>query len=137
MSGVRDLLQLGLAAANLAAARPERLQVRSWTRAAIVGASVGMCAIVGTGCLLTSIWIYAIPYVGPSGAPLVVAAVLLVAATAMVAVTRQLAAPPPAVAKPAVDPALLLAEAARLTRAHQAPMLLAALIAGLELGKRA
>ncbi len=94
-------------------------------------------AIGAVGCISASVWIYALPLVGPVGAPLVVAGLLLViglAAFLAPRLGREPVVPPPPV--PAITPELVLAEATHLLRDHKLPVLLGALLVGLSEGTK-
>ena len=79
-----------------------------------------LCAIAAAGCLLAALWLYAIPFVGLAGAPLVVAGALLLAAAGALAVANRLRRPQPTPANPGGTMA----------------MLIAALVAGIAAGAR-
>jgi hypothetical protein len=82
-------------------------------------ALAGMCMAVAVGCALAALWLAAVPWVGPAGAPLVVAGVMLAAGLIALAVASRLRQPPPA--PPKVDATSLV---------------LAALMAGVAAGTR-
>ena len=101
------------------------------------GLAAGLCGVAAVVCGLTSIWLYAIPLVGPACAPLIVGGVLLAIAAGIFGATRLGRQRRPIGSPPEASAQVLVDEATRLTRAHKAPMLLAALVAGLEVGRRA
>lgn len=107
------------------------------TAAALCATLAAVLALAALGCAATALWIFALPALGPVGAPLVVAAVLstliLVLAMAIWLIhrggRRQASAD--------TDPQLLLAGATRLFSEHRAAALLAAVVAGVVAGTRA
>ena len=108
-------------------------------RAATVAIIVATCGLGVLGCLMAALWIAALPYVGPAGAPVVVAATLALVAVAAIAVLQRnapLPAPVPAPAPAHNDLAQLLELATHMTRTDKVPMLLAALLAGAVAGAR-
>lgn len=113
---------------NRSAARMECVVI-----ATVVAVAAAMAALA---CLLTALWIYALPYVGEVGAPAIVAAALLILCFALLLAIRY--APKARRPRPAsleAAPAQLLAEAARLIKAHKVPVIIAALVAGLIAGQ--
>jgi hypothetical protein len=101
------------------------------TSAVLCAGLGGVLALAALGCAAVSLWNYALPSLGPVGAPLVVAAALSITALVLaLASWRILCRRRPA---PGVDmaPQLLLNEARRLFGEHKSAMLLAALIAGM------
>ena len=131
-----NLFKIGLAVAEIVTVRMASGDHRRM-RAVIFGLAAAVCGVAAAVCGLTSIWLYAIPRVGPAGAPLVVGCVLLVAAAGVAVSARLGRQRRPIQVQPEVSAQMLLDETARLTRAHQVPMLLAALVAGLEVGRHA
>jgi hypothetical protein len=127
-----DLIKLALALAKAGATRPA---ARCVACAAIGSVAAGGCAIAALACALTALWIYALPYAGTVGAPLVVAGVLVVLCLCTLLLVRHWLAPRRAPPPAAAAPALLLADATRLMRDHKAPVLLTALLAGLIAGR--
>ena len=108
-------------------------------RAATVGIIVATCGLGVLGCLTAALWIAALPYVGPAGAPVVAAVALALVAVAAIAVLQRNAPPtaPQPIPAPAVnDVAQLLDLATLMTRTDKVPMLLAALLAGAVAGAR-
>ena len=133
---MNELARLVALLARASAMRQARPCAR---RLACVAASVVAAAVLASfalGCALAALWIYARPSLGAAGAPLLVAGVLLVLALAALLPVwrlRRRRRAPPSAGDLAAE---LLAEAARLTKAHEGPMLLAALIAGFTAGTR-
>lgn len=106
---------------------------RSPARLAVVaglGLLTAASALAALGCTAAAAWIVLRPFVGPAGAPLIVAAGLAIVALVPVFVVRRLLrAPPPSRSPPSTEDALL-GEAARLVVAHKIPMLIAAVVVG-------
>ena len=105
---------------------------------AIRMAAVASCAGVATisilaalGCAAAALWIFTLPLLGTIGAPLVVAATLtamtLILATAAWFIMRYSRRG----LSDATAPQSLLSEATRLFDEHKAPILLAAVVAGM------
>ncbi len=95
-----------------------------------------LCLLGGICCAMASLWLFALPWLGRVGAPLLVAGVLLVAALALLLSARgrrKRLRPAPV---PAGSAALLLAELGRAASAGETPILLTALFAGMALGTR-
>ena len=94
----------------------------------------GLCAVLALavlGCAAVALWTYALPSLGPVGAPLVVAAALSVVALILALASWRILyrrRPGPGYA---LAPQLLMSEAGRLFGEHKAAVLLAALIAGI------
>ncbi len=124
-----ELLKLALALAEGVAvqrARPAAARI-------CYVAFAALCAVAALACALAALWIYALPYVGAAGAPLVVAGVLLVLVLALLALRgyagrRRLASPEDIAAT------ALLGEVARLVKEHKGAVLIAALFIGLLAG---
>ena len=116
-----------------------RLDDRSTARMECVVIATGVAVLAALGalaCLLTALWIYALPYVGEVGAPAVVAAALLILCFALLVTIRyapKSRRPSPASLEGA--PAQLLADATRLIAAHKVPVIIAAMVAGLIVGR--
>jgi hypothetical protein len=133
---MNELAKLVLALAELTAAPRLRQTTAHMAYLTLIAVGACLCAVAAVACALVSLWIYAVPRFGAAGAPLVVACVLL--AMALVALGLALYVRKPRQSPPSAGAtsALLLAEATRLTKEHEGPMLLAALIAGLAAGVR-
>jgi hypothetical protein len=84
------------------------------------------------GCLAAALWIYALPSLGPVGAPLVVAAAFLIVTLILVALACRIRRPArrKAAAAPAAA-ASLAPEIARILKDHKGTVLLAAALAGM------
>lgn len=134
-----DLLRLALTLLAPAVAVPVQ---RSLGRTAMAIAAIVLAALLGIaalGCAAAALWIWAETRVGSVGAPLVVTGSLLALAAATAAAAMHVARPaalapmPPVPAIASTEP--LFDEATRLIRAHKAPILLAALLMGLVMGR--
>ena len=90
-------------------------------------------AAAAVGCAVAALWIYALPLLGPVGAPLAVAGALLIAALVLLLVARRIVHAKPASA-PLPGDAIAAAELALLMKEHKLEMLIAALTAGLVAG---
>ena len=124
----------------LATAEQRVVRVMRDATTRLVGVSAVMLlaasfAAAGLGCVLTGLWIFLLPHVGPVGAPLVVGGLLLLASFALLASTRTARIPPPAAPPVDILPALAVAEVTDLLKAHKGSVLLAAVLAGLTAGK--
>lgn len=99
---------------------------------ALATLAAGVSEVAAVACGLASLWIYALPYAGPGGAPLIVAGVLAAVTLTACAVGRHAlrTAPPPVVPVPAFP----IAEALALINEHKGSALLAAVIAGMAAG---
>jgi hypothetical protein len=104
------------------------------TAAALCASLAAVSAIAAGGCAAVALWLWAIPHVGPVGAPLVAAggllvfcAVLMIVARGIVQRRRRAAAAMPA-------SGLRLDELLRLFNENKGTVLLAALVAGLAAG---
>lgn len=104
------------------------------TAAALCASLAAVSAIAAGGCAAVALWLWAIPQVGPVGAPLVAAggllifcAVLMIVALGIVHRRRRVAGSMPA-------SGLRLEEAVRLFNENKGTVLLAALVAGLAAG---
>jgi len=95
----------------------------------------GACAAAGLGCILTGLWLLLLPHIGAIGAAFLEGAALLLASVGLLAATRLTRTPPPPAPPAEILPGLLLAEATELLKNHKAPVLIAALLAGLSAGK--
>ena len=93
-----------------------------------LGAALGLAVL---GCAAVALWNYALPSLGPVGAPLVVATALSVVVLILALTSwRMLCRLRPASGGD-MAAQLLLSEAGRLFRDHKGAMLLAAIIAGM------
>ncbi len=139
---MRELLQFALLAAQaVAAAQPAPPQVRPpWRlRCRIAGlAIVVLCILIAGGFILTALWLFLVPLIGPLFTALVIAGLALLKAICIAVALRywptaSVAAVPSPVPSP-LSPAVLLAEAAAVFKANKAPVLFAALLAGAVAG---
>ena len=102
------------------------------TAAAVLCAGLGaVLALAALGCAAVALWNYALPFLGPIGAPFVVAAALLGVAMILAFACWRILRPRRPSPGGAMAPQLLLSEAGRLFGEHKGAMLLAALIAGM------
>jgi hypothetical protein len=93
-----------------------------------------ICAIASGACAIYALWIFALPRLGPVGAPLGAAAALLGSSIALLVVMQALVrlrrrGNPPDIAR-----LFGIAEATRLFKENKGAMLVAALVAGLIAG---
>ena len=98
---------------------------------AACAAFAAILALGALGCAAAALWSFALPSLGPVGAPLVVAAALLVVAAIVVATTWLATRDRRTKPAPAAGPPLLMAEATRLFNGHKGVVLLAAVVAGM------
>jgi hypothetical protein len=131
---MNDLIRLALALAT-AGDKPRTCRATArFVGAAAACVAAGACAVAALACALAAIWIFARPHVGAAGAWAIVTGILLAKSLALLALSRYCLKPrptPPAGA----DVPLLVTEATRLVRDNKAPVLLAALLAGLIAGR--
>jgi hypothetical protein len=103
-------------------------------RMTVVAVCAGLAAVLmlgALGCAATALWIFALPSLGPSGAPLFVAASLLTFALCLAASGWIVVRHGRRKSVIAETPQLLLDEAARLFNDHKGVVLLAAMVAGM------
>ena len=93
-----------------------------------LGAALGLAVL---GCAAVALWNYALPSLGPVGAPLIVAAALLVVGLILALASWRILCRRQPAPGDGVAPELLLSEAGRLFGEHKGAMLVAALIAGM------
>ncbi len=130
-----DLIKLVVLAAEAASGRQGRHETAHVAAMAVVAVAAAGCAVAAIACTLAALWIYAWPRVGAAGAALIVAGVLLAMSLGLLLVLRFGLAPRPP-PPPHTDAAsMLFAESVRLLKENKAPVLLAALLAGLLAGK--
>ena len=114
-------------------ARTGRVRVAAvrMTAAALCTGLAVVLMLAALGCLVTALWMFVLPSLGPVGAPLVVAATLsaatLVLAVAVWLIIRHGRRKQGA----ATEPQLLLSGATRLFNEHKGAVLLAAIVAGM------
>jgi hypothetical protein len=106
------------------------------TAAALCASLAGVAAIAAGGCAAVALWLYAIPYFGPAGAPLVAAGGLLVSCVVLVTVARGILHDRRKVSNSTNQPEFWLREALRLFSENKGTVLLAAVVAGLAAGNR-
>jgi membrane protein implicated in regulation of membrane protease activity len=99
--------------------------------AVLCAISLIVLATAAIGCAVAALWIYATPYVGPDGAPLVAAGALLAVCLVLALVARGLLRRKRTASRSTAGPEVLLADATRLFKQHKESVLLAALIAGM------
>jgi hypothetical protein len=129
-----DLIKLALVLTEGAAVRHGRQAIARVACVAAVTIAAASCAIAAVACVLTALWIYVLPHVGATGAPLVVAGVLLAMCLVTLVLMRNALKPRRTLSPASVTPKLLLAEATRLLKEHEGPVLMTALLAGLIAG---
>jgi hypothetical protein len=122
-----------MAAQLVAVPQPAQRPSRRWCVVAGVAAVV-VCWLAASGCLLTAVWLFLLPLLGPVGTPLVIGCLLLLKAASILLWLRYGLARPCAPAPAAIAPAVLLAEAERLFKANTGPVLMTALLVGLFAG---
>ncbi len=116
-----EVMRLAVTLAEAAALRRARPVVPRHLAGIVLALAVaGMAAVSAVGCALAGLWLAALPWAGPAGAPLIVAGTLLAAALIALSVAWHLRQPRPST--PTVDATALV---------------LAALMAGLSAGTRA
>lgn len=104
------------------------------TAAALCASLAAVSAIAAGGCAAVALWLFAIPYVGAAGAPLVAAGGLLVFCVGLMTVARGIVHYSRRAPRSTATPGLRLEDALRLFSENKGTMLLAALVAGLAAG---
>ena len=104
------------------------------TAAALCASLAAVSAIAAGGCAAVALWLWAIPYVGPVGAPLVAAGGLLVSCVILMIVARRILYRRRRVTGAMPGSGLRLEEVLRLFNENKGTVLLAALVAGLAAG---
>ena len=104
------------------------------TAAALCASLAAVSAIAAGGCAAVALWLWAIPHVGPVGAPLVAAGGLLVFCAVLMIVAREIVHRRRRAAGSVPASGLRLDEAVRLFNENKGTVLLAALVAGLVAG---
>lgn len=126
-----ELLKLGLSLF----AKYGAIKLRRLPATVLLLLAGGFTATAAIFCAFTALWIYLLRFVGPVGAPLIVAGVLLLIAIILIASGwRRLHGsrrPPPALA--AAEGAI--GETKRLLQEHKVAVLLVAAVTGLIFGK--
>jgi hypothetical protein len=104
------------------------------TAAALCASLGAVSAIAAGGCAAVALWLFAIPYVGAAGAPLVAAGGLLVFCVVLMIVARGILHYHRRAPSSAAAPGLRLEDVLRLFSENKGTVLLAALVAGLAAG---
>lgn len=104
------------------------------TAAALCASLAAVSAVAAGGCAAVALWLWAIPHVGPVGAPLVAAGGLLVFCAVLMIVARGILDRRRRVAGAMPASGLRLEEVLRLFNENKGTVLLAALVAGLAAG---
>ena len=104
------------------------------TAAALCASLAAVSAIAAGGCAAVALWLWAIPHVGPVGAPLLAAGGLLVFCAVLMIVAREIVHRRRRAAGSVPASGLRLDEAVRLFNENKGTVLLAALVAGLVAG---
>lgn len=132
---VRNLFTV---AAGLSERRLARYGREAAVKIAIVAAVTfvaSISAMGAIGCSLWALWVYALPYAGPVGAPLIVAAVLLAICIAALVAGRQSLRPRMrGIRVQSLSGASLSHEASALFKDQKSALLLGALLAGVVAG---
>ena len=118
----------------MAGAERGRYDTRKLIAGVVVSVLAAWFGIGVIGCLTAALWVYAIPHVGPAGAP-VIAAAFLVVLGAIICVVVWKKAQPKTMRPAQVDPQVALDQASQIVskvfREHKGAALAAAVIAGL------
>lgn len=129
MSSLIKLLAWGLIESGRAGtARAATIRM---TIAALCAGLATVLMLGALGCAVTALWIFMLPFLGPIGAPLIIAAALLVAALIMAAIVWLVGRHDRRKPDLAMAPQLLLSEATRFFSEHKGAVMLAALVAGM------
>jgi hypothetical protein len=104
------------------------------TAAALCASLAAVSAISAGGCAAAALWLFAIPYVGAAGAPLVAAGGLLVFCVGLMTVARGILHYRRRARRSTAPPGLRLEDALHFFSENKGTMLLAALVAGLAVG---
>lgn len=113
--------------------RFEREAVGTAVNATMGPLLASFCAAAGLACFVAGFWIFLLPHVGPVGAPVIVGGVLFLVSLGILAARRLAVRVPPPPAE--IPQALSLADATALLKDQKAPVLFAALLAGLAAGR--
>lgn len=133
---MNELMRIILESAQGTAVKQGQSTVERIEHIVLFTIAAAVCAAAAMFCAIAAIWIYAITFVGPVGAPLIVAALLAVMSAIFLVVRRSAIRPHRPPPSPDPVPAILLAEATQLLKDHKGLTLLAAVLAGLELGRK-
>lgn len=98
--------------------------------AVLCAVSIAVFATAAIGCAVAALWIYATPYVGLFGAPLVAAGALLAVCLGLALAARRLLRRRRPASRSIFEPEALIGGAMRLFKDHKGSTLLAALVAG-------
>ena len=93
-----------------------------------------LLSLAGIGCLTASLWIYALPLLGPGGTPAAVAGIFIVASIALLCAARRLGRPIGPERSTVTPDGGVDAEVARLLGEHKTTVLFTAFLAGLNAG---
>lgn len=124
----------GLIAVTAAAASVIEAARRRWPAALLCLGLALLCAGVALLCALAALWLVLIPWLGPVGAPLVIAAVLVVLCGLLLLLGWRLMRPRRVSGEEAW--AALIGGAARLVEGNEIAALLIALAAGVAAGRQ-
>src|SRR5258708_30244002 len=91
-------------------------------------------SLAAIGCLTAALWIYALPLLGPSGAPAAVTGVFLVVSVALFYAARRLVRPVGPERSTAPPEGSVDAQVAKLIAEHKTTVLVTAFLAGLNAG---
>ena len=130
-----DLARLALRLAEGGAVQHPQPAIARTACAAVAAMMAGCCAVAAVACSLAALWIFAVPYVGPSGAPLVVACALLVMSFGLLLVARYGLKPRPVPVSSEAPSTVLLLEATQMLKDHKVSVLISAVLAGLVAGR--
>ncbi len=132
---IASLLRLAaMAAAASDKAESIRTTTSRMTATALFASLAAVSAIAAGGCAAVALWLFAIPYVGAAGAPLVAASGLLVSCVVLMTVARGILRGRRRAPSSTAASGLRLEEALRLFSENKGTMLLAALAVGLAAG---
>jgi len=98
--------------------------------AVLCAVSIIVFATAAIGCAVAALWIFAMPYVGSFGAPLVAAGALFAVCLVLALAARRLLRRKRPASGSIFEPEALIGGVTRLFKEHKGSILLAALIAG-------
>jgi hypothetical protein len=133
---MNSLIELILAVAEARTGRPGPSFAGRIAGAAVIGAVALGCTVGTLICLLTALWVYLRPLVGPVAAPLIVAGVLSLLGLALTLVARRLLVRPGDPPVPAPIASNVAAELGQMVKDDKTAWLVAALLAGFRAGNR-
>ena len=137
---MNEILRLALVAAQTVATANAPPPPRARPFFVVIAVmTIVICVLIASGFILTGLWIFLLPYLGPVGTPLVLGGVLLLKAGVFLLLLR--IHPARAVTTTAAPVSLrqlapVVAEAEQLFSDHKLTALTAALLAGLVVGTR-